>query len=164
MGGESYWYVVPYESDIDAALQKLKQREFEAGRYNPVIPFPEFPVGPNSPSPGRQHASIEEAIGSTDADGTRTILDMMRGVLPGPYKTDPDPSDMDGPYAGVSPLGETDLVELFGSTQPSREAVEHEIAESPTFWERLMRGTAVYVILYSNGQPHEIFFAGISFD
>jgi hypothetical protein len=64
----------------------------------------------------------------------------------------------------VSPLAEADLVELFGSAQPSREAVEREIAESPAFWERLMRGTAVYVVLYADGHPHEIFFAGMSFD
>jgi hypothetical protein len=164
MGGHPYWYVVPYESDIDAALQKLKQREFEAGRYNPVIRFLEFPIGPDSPSPGRQHASIEDALESTDADGTRSILDMMRGVLPGPYKTDADPSGMDVPFAGVSPLAESDLVELFGSAQPSRETVERQTAERPAFWERLMRGTAVYVVLYASGEPHEIFFAGISFD
>jgi hypothetical protein len=164
MGGHPYWYIVPYESDIDAALHKLKQREFEAGRYNPVIRFLEFPIGPNSPAPGRQHASVEEALESTEADGTRSILDAMRGVLPDPYSTDPDSLSTGGPFAGVSPLAEADLVELFGSAQPSREAVEREIAESPAFWERLMRGTAVYVVLYADGHPHEIFFAGMSFD
>jgi hypothetical protein len=154
MGGHPYWYVVPYKNDIDAALQKLRRREFEAGRYNPVIRFLEFPIGPNSPSPGRQHASIEEAIESTDADGTRSILDMMRGVLPSPFNLD------EGPYAGVSPLAAADLVELFGDAHPSRQAVENCRA----LWDRLDRGTTIYVVLYSNGQPHEIFFAGISFD
>jgi hypothetical protein len=161
MGGHPYWYVVPYESDINAALQKLRHREFEAGRYNPVISFPEFPIGPNSPAPGRQHTSIEEAIGSADADGTRSILDMMRGVLPRPYKVDPNPANIDDlPYAGVSPLTGSDLISFFGDARPSREAVE----KFGPLWERLERGTAVYVVLYSNGEPHEIFFAGISFD
>ncbi|HEX5999051.1 MAG TPA: hypothetical protein VFZ16_06610 [Hyphomicrobiaceae bacterium] len=164
MGGHPYWYVVPYESDIDAALQKLKQREFEAGRYNPVISFLEFPIGPDSPAPGRQHASIDDALAGTDADGTRSILDTVRGVLPNPYNTDQDLSGMDVPIAGVSPLAEPDLVELFGSARPSRETVEREIAESPAFWERLMRGTAVYVVLHADSEPREIFFAGISFD
>src|SRR5262245_53514995 len=98
MGVHPYWYVVPYERDIDASIQKLKQREFEAGRYNPVIRFLEFPIGPGSPSPRRQHASILDAIEATDADGTRSILDMMRGVLPSPYGIGKEP------YAGVSPL------------------------------------------------------------
>jgi hypothetical protein len=31
-------------------------------------------------------------------------------------------------------------------------------------WERLERGTAIYVVLYANGEPNEIYFAGISFD
>src|SRR5262245_56561799 len=154
MGGHPYWYVVPYESDIDAALQKLRQREFEAGRYNPVIRFLQFPIGPNSPSPGRQHASIEEAIDATEADGTSSTLDAMRGVLPAPYNID------EGPYAGVSRLSDPDLVDLFGDVRPSREAVEN----SEALWERLERGTAVYVVLYKGGEPHEIYFAGISFD
>jgi hypothetical protein len=161
MGGHPYWYVVPYESDIDAALQRLKQREFEAGRYNPVIRFLEFPIGPNSPSPGRQHASIEEAIEATEADGTRSILDTMRGVLPVPYKTDPDPTNMDDlPFAGVSPLSEADRIAFFGDVRPSREAVEN----SDALWHHLQRGTAIYVVLFANGEPHEIYFAGISFD
>jgi hypothetical protein len=154
MGGHPYWYVVPYEKDIDAALQRLRQREFEAGRYNPVVPFPEFHAGHESPSPGRQHASIEEAIGSAGAEGTRSILDMMRGVLPTAYNV------AEAPYAGVSRLSESDLTTLFGTTRPSREAVE----SSRLLWERLERGTGVYVVLYAKGEPHEIFFAGISFD
>ena len=31
---------------------------------------------PHSPSPGVQHASIEEAFEDADADGTRSILDL----------------------------------------------------------------------------------------
>ena len=39
MGGHPCYYVVPYENDINHALQALRQREFEAGRYNPVVRF-----------------------------------------------------------------------------------------------------------------------------
>jgi hypothetical protein len=31
-------------------------------------------------------------------------------------------------------------------------------------WEDLQRGSGVYVVLYSGGKPHEIFFAGYSYD
>jgi hypothetical protein len=34
MGGDPYWYAVPYQQDTDKALQELRQREFDAGRYN----------------------------------------------------------------------------------------------------------------------------------
>jgi hypothetical protein len=94
MGGHPYWYVVPYESDIDAALQKR------------------------------------------------------------PYGTHEDP------HMGVSPLAETDRISFFGDARPGKEAVEN----SEALWDRLERGTAVYLVLYANGEPHEIFFAGISFD
>jgi hypothetical protein len=33
-------------SPIETALKSLRRREFEAGRYNPVIAFPEFPIRP----------------------------------------------------------------------------------------------------------------------
>jgi len=80
MGAEPYYYFVPYQADINAALRTLRQREFEAGRYNPVMPFPSrfLPLGPDSPSPGRRHDSIEEALEDSDADGTRSILDIER--------------------------------------------------------------------------------------
>jgi hypothetical protein len=74
MGGHPCYYFVPYEEDIGAALQKLRKREFEAGRYNPAIPFLDFPIGPASPAPGKQHSSIQQALDASDADGTRSIL------------------------------------------------------------------------------------------
>lgn len=76
MGAEPYYYFVPFQPDIAAALGALRQREFEAGRYNPAMPFPSecFPLGPDSPAPGRQHTSIEAAFEAADADGTRSIL------------------------------------------------------------------------------------------
>jgi hypothetical protein len=59
MGSTPYCYTVPYENDYNTALQKLREREFEAGRYNPVVPFPDFPLDKDSESPGKKHSSIE---------------------------------------------------------------------------------------------------------
>jgi hypothetical protein len=144
---------VPYEDDIGAALQKLRQREFEAGRYNPVIPFLDFPIGPNSPSPGPKHDSIEHVLETTNEDGTRSILDMMQ-ISSVPF----DPGN--NPYVTASPLADPDLIELFGDRYPSRQTVEN----CQPLWDRLERGMGVYVVLHANGKPHEIYFAGISFD
>jgi len=77
MGGHPWWYLVPYEKDIAKSLEWLRQREFEAGRYNPAEPFPRFPVELDH-APGCQHASIDEAREDSDADGTRSILDVSR--------------------------------------------------------------------------------------
>jgi hypothetical protein len=148
MGAEPYWYFEKFDGDVDAALQKLRQREFKAGRYNPVIysPCTLFPIGPNSPAPGAQHSSIEEAMEAADADGTRSILDLNH------VSDEPD-------FCAVAPVSDDVLEELYGTTQPTRAMVE-----DLEFLEDVERGHGVYVILYRDGKPDEICFAGYSFD
>jgi len=147
MGGEPWFYFVPYQTDINRALQGLRKREFDAGRYNPVTPFPEFPVAANAPAPGAQHASIEEAIEAADADGTRSILDIER------VSDDPD-------YGAITPLSEDNIVELFGTSTPTREMIE----SNEDLFETIDRGQGIYIVAYRDGEPSEIFFAGYSFD
>ena len=147
MGGHAWFYFVDYEPDINAALQKLREREFRAGRYNPVVWFPEFPVKPDSPAPGAGHDTIEEALEDADADGTRSILDMMR------VSDSPD-------YFAVAPLPEEDLVAHFGTDKPTREMIE----KADELFDQLERGQGVYIVIYKDNQPSEIFFAGYSFD
>jgi hypothetical protein len=146
MGGHPWFYFVPYQPDINIALQDLRRREFEAGRYNPVVWFPPFPVDLNA-APGAQHASIEEAIEDADADGTRSILDIER------ISDTPD-------YAAVVQLAEDELLDLFGTDKPTREMIE----ENDDLFERLERGQGVYLIAYQNEEPSEIYFAGYSYD
>jgi len=149
MGGEPYYYFVPYQQDIGAALQALRRREFEAGRYNPAMPFPSryLPLGPESPAPGRQHDSIEEALEDSDADGTRSILDIER------VSDTPD-------FSVATRLSDESLISLYGTTRPSRDQVEEEMA----FLDDIERGYCVYVILYQGDTPSEILFAGYSYD
>lgn len=147
MGGHPWFYFVAFEPDINSALQKLRRREFEAGRYNPAMDFPEFPVNEDAPAPGAQHDSIDEAIEDADADGTRSILDMM---------TVAESAD----FNAVAPVPDDELMELFGTAKPSREMIE----ESDDLYEKLERGQGVYIICYRDEQPSEIFFAGYSFD
>jgi hypothetical protein len=147
MGAHPYWYFEKFDGDVDAVLQALRQREFRAGRYNPVLPFPDFPIGANSPSPGAQHASIEEAMEDSDADGTRSILDLNH-VSEAPE------------FCAVAPPPDEVLEGLYGTAQPTREMVERNM----DFLEDVERGQGVYIVLYRNGRPAEICFAGYSFD
>jgi hypothetical protein len=78
MGAHPYYYFVEYQPDIEPALQDLRQREFEAGRYNPVQRFPRFPIQHNSAAPGPRHDSLYEAVEDAEEDGTRSILDIER--------------------------------------------------------------------------------------
>ena len=147
MGAQPYWYFVKYNPHINAALQDLRRKEFRAGRYNPVVPFPAFPPGPNSPTPGAQHASIEEAGEEAAESGTRSILDLDH------VSDTPD-------FCAVTPLDDAALQRLYGTTKPTREMVE----ENMGFFEDVERLHGVYIILYKGGKPHEILFAGYSAD
>lgn len=147
MGGHPWFYFVEYEPDIGAALQKLRRREFQAGRYNPAVDFPDFPVNGASPAPGAQHGSIEEAQEEADADGTRSILDMERVA---------DVAD----YGAVAPMPPEVLLDLFGTNEPTRTMVEG----SDELYDALERGQGVYVVVYEGERPSEIFFAGYSYD
>jgi hypothetical protein len=146
MGTVPYWYFVTYQPDVEAALQDLREREFRAGRYNPVMAFPPFPVGPHSPAPGAGHRTIREALRASGADGTRSILDLERV------------SD-ELTLGAVAPLPEDVLLDLYGTTRPTREVVEQGAG-----FPYLERGQGVYVILYRGGEPDEILFTGCSYD
>jgi hypothetical protein len=147
MGGHPWFYFVDYQPDINTALQDLRQREFKAGRYNPVMWFPPFPVEANSPAPGAKHATIEQAMEDADADGTRSILDMER------VSDTPD-------YSAVAPFPERAVVELFGTNRPTREMIDANY----DIFETLERGQGIYLIAYRDGEPSDIFFAGYSYD
>ncbi|HUE64962.1 MAG TPA: hypothetical protein VMO78_11360 [Rhizomicrobium sp.] len=146
MGGHPWWYLVPFEKDVQTSLDALRQREFKAGRYNPAEPFPNFPVDPNH-APGCKHASIDEAREDSDADGTRSILDVSR------LSAKPD-------YDAVAPLDDDELMEFFGTTKPTADEVE----DNDGLFDQIERGQGIYVIVYENDQPAQIFFAGYSYD
>jgi len=147
MGGHPWFYFVDYQPNVDEALQALRRREFEAGRYNPVTLFPAFPVTSDSHSPGAKHSSIVQAQRAADDDGTRSILDMERtGQTPG--------------YGVVANLPLQRLKELFGTERPSQGMIE----ENMDFFEDIERGQGIYIIVYENDRPSQIFFAGYSYD
>jgi hypothetical protein len=147
MGGHAYWYVVQYQPNVQQALDELRQTEFSAGRYNPVIPILDFPLTPDSPSPGAQHDSIEEAMEDAGEDGTRSILDINA------IATKPD-------FCVAAPLPGAVLRSLYGTEQPTRGMVE----ENMDFLEDVERGHCVYVVVHKDGKPSELLFAGYSFD
>jgi hypothetical protein len=147
MGAHPYWYFMRYEEDVESALDKLRRQEFEAGRYNPVMPFIEFPIDPAAESPGAQHLSIHHARDAADMDGTRSILD-IEGIG-------------DRIQIGVAArLDDESLEELYETNQPTHEMIEANM----DFFEKVDRGEAIYIVVYKHDRPDELFFAGYSFD
>jgi hypothetical protein len=151
MGAHPYWYVVQYQPDANAALKALRQREFRAGRYNPVQVFPHFPVDANDPGPGAEHDSIEEAMEDADADGSRSILD-LDGVS-------------DEPETGSAcRLDNETLTNLYGTTMPTRDQFDAGFFDLWEIEQLEERGQGVYFTLYQNDKPDALVFAGYSFD
>ena len=96
MGAEPWEYFVPWEQDIGAALAKLRQKEFEAGRFR------------NSEmNPG----TIKEAVENTGADGTASILDVVQ------VSEEPD-------FCSVAPLPRETLFQLYDTDKPTRAMIE----------------------------------------
>lgn len=147
MGSSPYWYFVDYEDDFNAALLKLREKEFKAGRYNPVVPFPEFPISEDSLSPGAQHESIEEALEDALDEGTRSILDLaIVGCM--------------DDFCIARVLEAEELIDFFGTDKPTQEMVE----DCDELYDSIDRGKGVCIPIYQNDVPVKLFFMGYSFD
>jgi hypothetical protein len=150
MGAEPWSCFVPYQSDIQAALDAAQAQEFVAGLYR--IDDPESPP-----------ATIEEAREQAEADGTCSVLDML-GVVDTPHEV------VNGHVMGgldnyrnlcmVAPLSDDQLIRLYGTGKPTRTMVLIDTE----LYQSLDRGIGSYVIIYEGETPTEIYFAGLSFD
>jgi hypothetical protein len=61
-------------------------------------------------------------------------------------------------FGAVVPVDPSVLQQLYGTTQPTRAMVEQNL----DFLEDVERGQGVYLVVYKDGRPDEIFFAGYS--
>ena len=99
MAAEAWDYWVPYQANIEVALQSLRQQVFRSGRFRGSEQKPLTP---------------EEAVESMGADGTASILDIM-GLS-------------DQPEIGrVHRLSDEELEMCFGTSRPTREDVEQNM-------------------------------------
>jgi hypothetical protein len=149
-GCKSEWsYFTPYDPDIAAALQRLREEVFARGdcltegsgtdeaRYLVETPRLSKP------------ANIEELLEQEKEFGTHSILDITR-VSRTPQ------------HRAVSPLPDSVLADFFSSDKPSHEEIEnvYEFGSLGKYVNRNWRG--IYIIAYADGKPSEIFFAGSS--
>jgi hypothetical protein len=148
MGGHAYWYFVPYQDDTQAALDTLRAREFEAGRYSPVIRYLKFSEPAfSAQKPGKAHRSIKAALEASAEEGTRSILDIASVG---------DAAD----YGVAAPLAAETLRELYGTEKPTHAMVKANMG----FLDDIERGKCIYFVVWEEGSPKETFFAGYSYD
>ena len=148
MGGEPYHYFVPFETDLQKVLDRLREREFAAGRY--YTPNSDMDWAAQqflNQEPPAKPRSMDEAIKAAGESGTRSILDITS------IAQAPD-------YGVASPLEDGVLISLYGTDKPSPQMVR----ENMNFWKKIGRGMCRYIILYKDAKPVEICFAGYSYD
>jgi hypothetical protein len=149
MGANPWWYIIDYKPDIDSVLQRLRQQEFQSGRYFPATSYESFPLSPDYSS-NAQHESIEAAIESAEADGTQSILD-IRAI------------SEDRLAGTASPLEPFELLNIFGTETPTIDMVGDEEIPDEIF-SYINRGEAVYIVLYEDNNPNKLMFVGYSYD
>lgn len=200
MGATGWEYFVPYEADISAALQRLREDVFTRGDYlsGHGLPQKEFEVRLNRLLPAYESlmkAALAEAEDtSLPADlraAQQVVAEQMRKEIEkyraGNPQAKQKPKTIDAllaqqaengthsildiacisqkPKSGaISPFPASKLSKFFGSDLPSRAQVQ-DAYDSGAF-DKLVakRWQGVYVIVYRNGLPTEIFFAGCSGD
>ena len=177
MGASGWHYYVPYQDNIQKALDELRAQVLLSGDY----------VGGRSKSK-RKHASIDALLSARGFDGTHSILDVsfvsdqpmrVESVKPEDFYErhlrfqallGNDPAgfirrmaqeaalDVGG---SVHPVMSESLMNICGTLTPEREAVE---AAASALCASCARNTGRYVIVFRDGAPVGIFFAGASGD
>jgi hypothetical protein len=157
MGG-CYWdYFVPYESDVNAALQKLRDEVFRTKQYSSSGLMSEDSNADsesfddeNSESP----ATIEDLLQQEGESGTNSILDITH-ISQAPE------------FASVSLMPAQMLRKIFGTDKPTREMVEAkrgypELTDDNPLLEEGWQGT--FFTVYRGTEPDQIYFVGSSGD
>jgi hypothetical protein len=184
MGATGWAYFVPYQQDINIALQELKEDVFKQGEYEQPFDFnpKEFESSldylesrwQSLPDDVREHTdeflemaravakhqrprrppkSIKQLLKRCGAEGTHSILDIER-VSPTPA------------FGAIAPLPHDKLRDIFGTEQPTHDMVEKWSARIDPLDAKPLyeRWEGIYLIVYQDSEPVEIYFEGCSGD
>jgi hypothetical protein len=183
MGATGWSYFVPYQEDIGHALQDLREEVFKEGQYqkpyqptgsdletaksilasfslDPVrtrkeldalLAFSEALTGPRKRRPAPK--TIKQLLKQCEDSGTHSILDMERVAS--------TPS-----FGAIAPLSPQQCIGLFGTEQPTHAVVEKWTAriDPPDAAPLYDRWEGIYIIVYKDSKPDEIYFEGCSGD
>lgn len=194
MGATGWRYLVPYEADIEAAFKKLQARVFAEGEFlagvgvsrkevekalrvcggdfdSTLARFEKCAADESAPqqtrerfealaqqlrgartsSPNRSVTTIEQLLEQQGETGTHSILD-IRQICSQPE------------FGAISPLPESTVLRLFGTSQPATHQIEamYERGELEHLIPERWQG--IYIVGFTNGIPTDILFVGKSGD
>ena len=135
----TFWdYFVPYQQDVEKALQDLREQVFRDEKYRRWSHV--------------QGTTLAEVLAESGERGTHSILDIER-VSPSPT------------LQAVSPLSTERLQEVFGTDEPTRQMViVEDMIEDDELEELNPRWQGTYIIVYKRDKPDLICFVGSSGD
>jgi hypothetical protein len=167
MSASAWSYYVPYQSEIDHALENLRQTVFQSGEFykapnhwrnmSKQDVISEYRGMPRAlviealenwhymahlPKPN----SIEDWLIWNTGEGTHSILD-IHGVA-----EEPD-------YGVAAPLPDEAILVLFGTHYPTKRDIERQAL---TLAMLRPAEQATYIIVYQHRLPHQIYFVGRS--
>jgi hypothetical protein len=150
MGASDWVYLVPYQADLQAALDGLRRQVFGAGEYISPVTWGLAP--PESVESLAQQEYYWEFMGD---HGTHTIIDVLEIV----------PYDMGEQEPGtVCAFTDDEYEDFFGSTRPTRPDWER-FRSDPLFTEYVAaRWTGRAMVLWADDAPSEVAFWGYSGD
>lgn len=193
MGATTWHYFAPYDSDASAALQRLREHIFREDNYERFtfsadeLESSEDKLGRVDPSASleqlrmqesetffqwlarlekldeetskpkadysRKPATIDELLEEQGESGTHSILDIQR------VSDEPE-------IGAVTPMPFEELQELFGTGEPTRKMIEDKLGDYDLVEHPLVsqRWQGVYLAVYRDGKPAELFFIGTSGD
>jgi hypothetical protein len=183
VGASGWSYFVPHQQDINKALQELRDEVFKQGQYQEphepndeelevakaylasLSPDPEKTRkeidallalskalgGPRKPR--RAPKTIKQLLKQCAEEGTHSILDIER------VSSQPE-------LGAVVPLSRQQLLDFFGTDRPTRSMVEKWAARVESLEAEPLYGRweGIYIIVYKDSQPDEIYFEGCSGD
>jgi hypothetical protein len=153
-GCSSEWsYFAPYEADISAAFQRLREDVFARGDYiteaSPIFSGSRLFIPASRPK--TKPSTIEELLEQEGDSGTHSILDITCISAKPKLKA-------------ISPFPSSLLLDYFSSVTPSPSEIQevYEFGCLQKFVNKRWRG--IYIIAHFDGAPSDIFFAGCSGD
>jgi TusA-related sulfurtransferase len=142
MGATTWQYFVPYQQDVSKALEELREETFRTGAYE--IPYGIEEAGIEKPE------SIEQLLEAAAEEGTHSILDIYQ------VSSSPD-------FGSITPLPPEAILQIFATSTPTHEQIE-AAAERGSFEEYVQRWQGIYIRVFQNDTPSELFFWGYSGD
>ena len=162
MGASGWSYFVPYQPDINKALQELRQKVFQEGDYfkpaewakqlyeRQIIGEEELNDTLEELALIPEPRTIEELIEQRAEEGSHSIIDINR------VSSVPE-------ICTIAPLPQEEYIRLFSTDKPTRKMIEEKEEEMYSNLN-MPSWSGFYMTIYANNLPVEIFFIGFSGD